>query len=1187
MKRAVAAVAVVLAGSLTAESVDPIGWRQNGGVNVDSGKTVSIDQPLQVGAQGTFVKTGEGTLNVPIAAFDKYRVAENVVMAGTVKLTGDAVIEPEPSVPDCLAKAASWFSAMDTSYITVDANAYVQNWYDVRETGVTGDGFAPTRPFMKHMMGDSFLANADDPAAQQTVATYLGCNAVYFGGSAATTKGGFMGLVTADGNADLNHERVYSAFVVHGVKEGLGSLLGAYGNSTNPNDFFNGGGLKLVDGKNNDKRYFYYRGDTQPGTVTARYYLNGEAFDPFYTDIQKRVELIGVDYVDRPSRFATFFNQRGRSCISGRYGGDYLSEVVVFTNRLTETEIVEVNRYLMRKWNLMSETGANPRIGIAANGSVETAPLVSASAQPDYTNYYPVTFVGEGTVVKTGTGRMAIGPQSFVDFNGSIALGEGSIHSRFAYFPPIVPAVGKTYTASTQRGGSYDLINGEVISVSSGTSGKVIKSGDDDLTFGGVPDGVGIVEVRRGKVRFAGHDSHSLYMTSAGLHGVFADPGAEKVQVTGTLDKQRHQITAGSTVGGWTRPTGTGNAGILVWPSIVNTDGYWAYEIPEGRQAIYLFKNGEDSTPCELYTTVSFPAAGDYLVSWRETRGYNITAQDYAFTYHVFFGADWASAAEVDHRICADGHYPRVYMKLHVEKAGTYVFGFRVDAAESAKSAGSNYYSITMDDFRADGIVRDADAGVVKIPNGDFEQVYIDGNPDRLAARRADAPTIKNLLTGWTFYQGDGWTAGTPPMIAVSGSMVPAQTIEYNKPANTVNGRFSRTADAESFGKFQLFMAHNPSYAANNHADTTFSVAEPGRYFLRAKASRWNYSYSGIDFMGQNGETPRFAAKVTIGGVETDLGSVLGDQHVQTDRTWPVPFTVTEAGQTVSLSISQTTQKAAGLLDDVVLVKADAVDHASAAQTEYISNGSFEDCTKKTSSVVASTMKNWSTGVVTSGNSAGITFYAGNAYMDSVSQQYVDTPIDGDIACSIRGDGYVWQTLPEMEAGRYRFRFAANTRRGSWQGYGGNGVRAELLDGSDAVVQEICNVESITNFDQRVREFVFDLKTPGTYKLRIIGTKAGLQGPTPATLACVIDGLSLKRVTDGMRTPPSVPEQLVLDVAAGATVDLDFDGTIKVEKVKYAGKIYRGTLTGANCPALTGTGVIETSPKVGVVVIFR
>lgn len=1178
MKRAVAAVAVVLAGSLMADSVDPIGWRQTGGVNVGEG-TESLSQPLQIGSKGTFVKTGAGTLNVPVAALDTGSGTEHVVVNGTLNLTGDAVAEPAFAVPACCAQAASWFSAMDTSYITVDGNAYVQNWYDVRETGVTGDGFAPTRPFMKHMMGDAFLSNADDPAAQQTVATYLGCNAVYFGGLAATTKGGFMGLVTADGATDLNHERVYQAFIVHGVKDGLGSLLGSYGN---PDDFFNGGGLTSV-GKTG---YYYFRGDTMPGAQTARHYLNGEVFDPFYAMVKARVELVSADFVDRPTRFATFFNQRGRSCASGRYGGDYLSEVIVFTNRLTETEIVEVNRYLMRKWNIKAETGANPTVGIAANGSVEAVPLVDASVAAEYTNYYPVTFIGEGSFAKAGSGRMAIGPKSFAEFNGAFSLFEGSVHSRFADFPPIVPVAGKTYNATTQRGSHYDLNNGEVISVSNGSAGKVTKTGDDDLSVGDIPDGVETLDVRQGKVRFAGRDALATYAVSSGIRGVFADPGVENEQVEPDASDtayRRKQLSRGGTVGGWTRPsTGTANSGIVIGPALSCAEKYWYYEIPEGRQAIYLFNPATDSSKkSEIYTTVTFPAAGDYLVSWRETRAWNIGKTDYAFTYHVLFGTTWETASEVDHRICADGHYPRVYMKLHVADAGTYVFGFRVDATEE------EYYSISMDDFRADGIARDADAGVVKIPNGDFEQVYIDGNPDRLAAKRNGKDlTIRNRATGWTFYQGDGWTDGTPPMIAVTGSMVPVQDTELGSrvqtvSANTANPRFSRTADATSFGKFQLFMANNADYAVNNHADTTFTVAEPGRYYLRAKASRWNHSYTtGTDYLSK---VPAFAAKVTIGGEETALGTLVGDQLVQTDRFWPKAFTVTEANQTVTLVISQTTAKSGGLLDDLVLVKADVADRG----IEYIANGSFEDCTKKTSYVDAGTMKAWGTGVVTSGDSAGVTFYAGNAYMDSTSQQYVDTPIDGDIACSIRGDGYIWQTLPEMEAGRYRFRFAANTRRGSWQGYGGNGVRAELLDGSDAVVQEICNVDSVTNFDQRVREFVFDLKTSGTYKLRVVGTKTGKQGSIPATLACVVDGLSLKRVVDGMRTPPSVPEDLVLDVAAGATVDLDFDGSIKVEKVKYAGKVYRGTLTAANCPALTGAGVIETSPKVGSVIIFR
>ncbi len=63
-------------------------------------------------------------------------------------------------------------------------------------------------------------------------------------------------------------------------------------------------------------------------------------------------------------------------------------------------------------------------------------------------------------------------------------------------------------------------------------------------------------------------------------------------------------------------------------------------------------------------------------------------------------------------------------------------------------------------------------------------------------------------------------------------------------------------------------------------------------------------------------------------------------------------------------------------------------------------------------------------------------------------------------------------------------------------------------------------------------------------------------------------------------------EDIVVNVADGARLRLDFPGTLKLDGLKYAGRSYSGTLTAERCPFLLGPGSLEVTPK-GTVLFFR
>ena len=173
----VLALMLVLSAAALADGI-VIGRMENGGVDVAVGETETFPSPLEISAGGNFIKRGAGTLNFPVAASETVsnRVSYQV-LAGTLNVTEDPVTAPALAVPSCVTeKAAAWFSAIDGDFITTDGSGNVVNWYDAREAGVTDPGFTPTRRYMAYACADG------KAGCPQTKTSFLGHNAVYFGG---------------------------------------------------------------------------------------------------------------------------------------------------------------------------------------------------------------------------------------------------------------------------------------------------------------------------------------------------------------------------------------------------------------------------------------------------------------------------------------------------------------------------------------------------------------------------------------------------------------------------------------------------------------------------------------------------------------------------------------------------------------------------------------------------------------------------------------------------------------------------------------------------------------------------------------------------------------------------------------------------------------------------------------------
>ena len=1143
-----------------------IGRQENGGVDVAAGETQSVTSPLEISAGGTFIKRGSGTLNLPVAACETVsnRVSYQV-LAGTLNVTEDSVTAPALAVPSCVTeKAAAWFSAIDNDFITTDGSGNVVNWYDARETGVTDPGFTPTRRYMAYACADG------KAGCPQTKTSFLGHNAVYFGGYAARNLGGYMQLTKTDGTKDAL-AFVWNVFYVHGVHNALGTVIGC---SVQPGDFMLGGSTVSVPaggllGLN------YCRADAVPGLFASRYFRNGRYCDPFQEWMyQDTFECVDVDFAGNATSFDCFYSNRHAD---NRFGGDYISEAIVFTNRLTETERMQVERYLLKKWNLMPTSGTVPAFGIADGATAalraDLTTLTSAAA----TNVLPVVFKGTGEVRLEGTGTRVLAPDSFNDFHGTLDVGTGTFFSRFGLFPAVAAEAGKRYATTLNRlTPGKDVRNGLSLKTATAAAGEVEKTGPETLPFARVAPDVKRIRVREGTLSLRGAAPVTRYVANGVISATFPNPNMEKVQYADPNgNRGRRAMSNGETRDGWTLVSSGFTGGYVVGPLL--RSGYeWGYEIPEGRQALFIFSSNGTDGYATLHTTVTFPYAGAYRVSWRATS--SIFASTTPLRYSIIFGRDFASAEVVHHAFNGVVGAPRETMRLEVPEAGTYCFGFRVD-----ENYGT-YYAMIFDDVRAEQETVLPATEVVAIPNGDFEQVTTNGaasGVQTLCRREMDKKVDpRNQPIGWTLYQGDGWTEATVggATVGLGFPGLPKHRMQYDElfkfdGRNSNYSIFSRTFDG-SCGLFQLFMANQPSYA-NSYAETSFTVEKAGTYYLRGKVAKWNVSSIGVDFFGMNGEVPSVRARVTIGGDTTDLGSVSSLTINPEDTLWPTSFTVA-ANATVTLRLDQTTVKAACLLDDFVLVRADDAPIVEGG-VELIANGSFERYSYRGSNGSCTGEEAWST---TRGslNTQETTFWT---CTPSVGDQYTVVPFDGEVACSVRGSSTLSQTLPPIEAGTYRFRVAANTR---WTGgYDENGIRVTLNDPSDGSVKyTVCEISEVTNYHAQVSFHDVTVDQPGTYVLKIEGTHSE---PRTGDRACVIDGLSLKRLYAA--EPPSVPPQVKIEVAEGARLDLDYDGTVQVCGLSLAGRGQVGVVDATTCPGfLTGRGKLDVRPN-GTMVIFR
>ena len=1151
-----------------------VDYDEYGGVDVAENETVSQAESVVLCDGAKFVKAGKGTYELPLAKVDAVAHYELEVREGTVKVSDGEPVVLAATPPACVNdKAAFWVDAAANNGSLVLNGDKVTKWCDCRETNTE----SPTRIWAY----PKSTSTADGEDIDQVYVNATGTNAVYFGGY-NTKNRRYMQFATP-GNNNFRLCGVYHAFVVHGPFECYSAPLGS---GSNPNEWFSSATIKsmLSPPLFIDIRY----AEVMPGGVTARHYLDGARFDPFVTRVQPGFQLWETEYLWMTGTHGNFFNQKGAA---SRQGGDYLSEVILFTNRLTSAERLDVQRYLMKKWNLKShfETYERPaRVQLAASAN---ALFDVASGEAARLN--GAALAGNGALTKTGAGTLEIDRGFADEFDGEVDLQAGDLILRRATPPALKVAPGDTVEAKwltdgatmDNEGVKYENYRMQVKRTNVAGDKNVTLTGTVPKRLTSVPDGVKKLRLTAGDLTLAAAPGEKL-VDGGALYATIPNADFEQAY---EADSTYNRHTAGNSAGfnGW-----CGNGQLIAEnysPADVGSNSPHSrgticpFPIRQGAQAMTIGNNGH------VYAkNAVFPKSGYYEMTVLESNRHLVNDaptgpgsynQLRCPSYEVKIGSDWAHAVTVAERKSANhGPFSRVKVSLGYVEAGTYVFGFQNGPSDSGGA------TLILDDIKVRFVGEKGYETVVKVPNGDFEdvtnrtiQAFIDsftGTYPTFNRNFYPRRTNANEAVGWTFANDD---TANPAVSVVSPN---CEWLYYNKVwPTTANVNENKTwlmlcdlADG-LYGSFHLFLKGN----AGSVTSKSFTVPA-GTYQLRGKAALWGCACDGVEYRSNP------VVEATLG--TTSLGSLTIGQHVMNALYWPTTVTFAEPTD-VTLTLRQTAAAGACLVDEFELVRTDTIGDYD---VELVTNGSFEVEGREADGGASTT--GWTTFSATfgSGNvsSTNPTWDLEHNPGNQVPTQFGPTPYKGVAYGRLVNNARCSTASPlALNAGLYRFTFATHSRSNA--GYNKQPLQAYLVETGTANTNFIGRTKVETSGDLEHIWYVRVLKD-GNYTLSIAGdeTWKAQFASDGCNHTSLFDGVSLKRVRD-TTAQPSISETTKIEIAEGSTLRLDFDGTVATGSVTYNGVRYLGEISAATHPEFVqGRGVLNATPSnVGMTILIR
>jgi len=1129
---AVLAATLPVCGENLFSGIDSPVW-----VDVPSG-TTSFTDFLAIG-DGIVHKTGEGTFSIPFASLMPAEGQKVAIQGGTFEIRSGGT---RPSVPEpswLRERAGMWLSAKSgESQFAVENGTDVVRWYDVREGDSTAQDFSPAYMFASRG-ANTITGSVDSPS----LTTFGGAGALYFGGYGS---GKNMDYKNPD---DTKHTAgdVWHYFVVHAVTRRVGALAGVSASGVNYNNDF---AYHVASYHITNTTGVAY-GLDRAAAMRTRFYRNGAFCDQTKT-VPNRGSFELVDYAvqvnaynnesqpPQGERIDGLFRQgynTSNADIRVRGGGDYVSEVMLFTNILTHAERVELESYLMAKWGI-GELATIPGAAVASGARYRV------DVESGTTMRVP-ELSGEGVLAKTGGGAL----HGVADRNTRpivpVALEEGTFVSRGG--DAFHALAGQRLTADAV---THVATNKIVVTPSAEAAGAFVKAGKADLEVTSLDGGVSSLTVAEGRLRVTGGNVADLDPDAegAGLQEIALQNASFETRPTGTsgLGWKYNSTSPSTTLPGWTiRMLVSG--GNLCWTYRGYTGNIVGLCTPIAGDAFMSL-----SSFCEMRQDVTLASAGRYEVSVL------VCGQTTSF---------FRNPLEIDLvNESVEGNF--VTNRLLYTRAN-HNFGFvRVNGACDVATAGTyqlivrscaNNVAVNIDDihlyYRPAGRLRRW-----LVPNGDFEKFVSSSYRDVSGA---------NTVEGWTLEQALG-RADAYPSVAFVNHVSKAAYFSAGVKQDRLGANENALSQSRRLPYGGVVAL---AFISNGVARTTFTPPA-GQWRLKAVAA------SPFNYLSASSESS-LGATVTAAGQTTSLGEILGPATTMPqDATWPLPF-VADGVTPVTLELSFSAYGMGELaVDDLELVE--AVDGV-----ELVTDGGLE--THGDESTSAKSFAAWDllnsdgTPVTSYTTEAGWHSYSGGAL-------YSHEVWDGSGYAVLSMGRRLRQTVNFPTAGNYRIAFASHKRDDTYYRTDSPTLDLQVSVCDTDAVPYVTNftatvTQPCSNFVQHV--YTFNIPSAGARTLEfMVLTNENVTASAAWQYENILDGVSIRQIGESLNATP-IPQDASVVVAAGATLELGFTGTNRVESLSLGGVKRTGIVSAANAPGfIAGVGALEIQPK-GAILIFR
>lgn len=959
--------------------------------------------------------------------------------------------------------------------------------------------------------------------------TYLDKPGVYCRGY---RSGCFLNWVKPDG-AQANIEGLRHVFVVHGGLKSLGHILGQ--RSTTKAPYFQSHG----------KIWTEYNGENKP-LFASRTYLNGREIDPFSSSYPAQaLHVVEVEALGDSLGAMCFYNDRDMQLTTTagttlpKVDGEAVN-VILGTTTWNGGGDRAGGEYVCEALLFTNALTAAERMAVSDwlnqkwRGTPPPAsrPATAVALAPDgvfvadHAAASSVALRGDGIVRKTGAETVTL-RSAYEPRNTARRVQVDEGLLNLGYALPLVCAAGDTLVAERRPWGP------ELAPPEAGEDKtRLVKCGTGPVTLDAVPEGVTQLRVEGGELRLADPERARSLVPSASetVAAVFPDADFEMYPATAPTAAYSY-IPHGQEAHGW-HAVVPGLIGDSTADSAVFFFDQRLGSPPQWNMVMQTPPTGVFAVKnnASAWCEIDIPSDGDYVLSFRAAPRGGLGGEQ----LDVMIGPDANALVPFGaFRTTAYAWRTFTFVKRHLT-AGRYQFWL--------KSKMNNLDRCTQfDDFR---LVREPGAGTWALPNGGFEQHADDfANAFTLAnAARVPGFTVRQCLRENNGTDKEGTSSNTT--FSVRGT---DEHVHFNLPWNR--------AGSET----QFYMS-----GIGSQLETTFTPPA-GTWRFRADFCRWATTWGDSGYV--------VAADLRIGGTAVALGVVTNLSYALLPRTWPGVFTV-DGATPVTLTLTGDLRTAGqrfghGILDNLALV--------AEPGENLLREGGFESLapwqvtvTPKPEKVNGSERQPY--------DSFYETFFGLEAF-------------EGKACMKIVNDDTVAQAVTFPTGGLYRLsaNFESRSTPGSLSfGNGQNPVAFFCARGGVTNWLGVTDTVAMTNF----HEYACLVRIPeagGVYDVGFQGRSVwGGEGTPTVDRTTLVDGAQLYRVETAR--PLDLPEALEIDVAAGAQLTLDFDGTNTVRSLRLAGRSLVGYVSLADRPellgALNGRGTLFIRPR-GTVLILR